>query len=74
MYKWSIDIILKSGYVLNCEYDGPEINSGDVANNLFNNKNPNEWIGFLSHNHTHNTLVVMGEIASVDIYERKDSK
>lgn len=71
MYRWSIDIVLKSGHVVKCEYDGPESNSGDAIMKLFGNKGNNEWISLFSHNHTHSTYVVVGEIASVDIYERK---
>ena len=70
MCRWSIDILLKSGKVVNCEYDGPEHNSGDVILKLFQGRNANEWISLYSHGKTHSTYVIVGEIASVDIYER----
>ena len=72
MYKWCIDIVLKgSGVILPCIYDGPENASGDVMWKLFSNKNSNDMIGLAGNNGKSNTFVQAGEIASIDIYERK---
>lgn len=68
MYNWKIDILLRSGSVVNCEYMGPESNSGDVILKLFQGKSANDWISLYSHKQSHSTYVVVGEIASVDIY------
>lgn len=68
MYNWKIDILLCSGSVVNCEYVGSERNSGDVILKLFKGKSANDWIPLYSHKQTHSTYVVVGEIASVDIY------
>lgn len=71
MYNWCIDVMLKTGTTLKCEYDGPESHSVDVAKKLFHGKQPQDWVGLLSHKGTHNTIIVVGEIAAVDLYERK---
>ena len=74
MSKWNIDIVLKnSGVILPCIYDGPEVNSVDVMEKIFCNKQPNEWIGLNGNNGHSNTFVLVGEIASVDIYPRKEN-
>lgn len=70
MYRWNIDITLKSGKQISVVYEGKEQNSGDVANKVmaggFNSMN-----GFNDHTRTHNILVLVGEIAALDIYEYK---
>lgn len=71
MYKWTINITLKSGVVKYCEYDGIEYNSGDVITKLFNGKNSNEWVSLYSNGQRASTYVVVGEIAAIDICERK---
>lgn len=73
MYKWNIDIRLKSGMIVNCEYDGPESNSDDVILKLFQGKQPYEWVPLYTHKQTGCRYIVVGEIAAVDIYERKGS-
>lgn len=72
MYKWSVDIILKgSGVILSCIYDGPERDTTSVMEKLFRGKLANEWVGLSCNNGKSNCFVCVGEIASVDIYERK---
>ena len=72
MYKWNIDIYLKgSGIVQRCKYEGPESNSSDVIINNFNNKPPNEMIAFRSDNDKSQIFISVGEIAAIDISERK---
>lgn len=70
MYRWNIDITLKSGKQISVVYEGKEQNSGDVANKVmaggFNSMN-----GFYDSTRTHNILVLVGEIAALDIYEHK---
>lgn len=73
MYKWNIDIVLQgSGVILPCIYDGPESNSYDVVLKLFQNKRDNEWVGLGCNNRNSQAFVKVGEIASIDIYERKE--
>ena len=73
MYKWCIDIVLKgSGVILPCIYDGPENHSHAVVEKIFHGKAANEWIGLGCNNGKSHVFVAVGEIASVDIYERKD--
>lgn len=68
MYNWQVDIILKSGKQITVMYQGPEKNSGEVANKVMaggmNNMN-----GFYDTTKTHNILVLVGEIAALDISE-----
>ena len=72
MYKWNIDIFLKgSGVVKHCMYEGPESNSADVFMELFNNKPTNEMLGLSSDDRKVQIFILMGEIASIDISERK---
>ena len=74
MYKWCIDIVLKgSGVILPCVYEGREDSSDDVFFKIFTNKQPNEIIGLGGNNGKSNTFVLAGEIASVDIYPKKES-
>lgn len=73
MYKWNIDIVLKgSGVILPCIYDGPESNSYDVVLKIFQSKADNEWVGLGCNNGNSQAFVKVGEIASIDIYERKE--
>lgn len=74
MYRWVIDILLKSGAFLTCDYDGPEKCSAEVVTKLFGRKQPNDWIPLHSHTKDHITYVVIGEIAAIDIYERNDDE
>ena len=68
MYSWCITIILKySGFVLKCEYEGPENNSMDVAMKIFSDKQPNEVIGLRAYKAAKQVFVVAGEIAAYDI-------
>lgn len=71
MYKWNIEITLKSGKTLSVFYKGPEINSGDVANLVLKGGNYS-MNGFLDRTGTHNILVLVGEIAALDISECKE--
>lgn len=68
MYKWMIDIYLKSGTKFECAYQGKEDNTHDVAAHLFGNKAPNDTLGFMSQEMYHNVFVVASEIAAFDIY------
>jgi len=72
MYKWNIDITLKgSGVVKRCKYEGPENTSSDVIINQFNKKPPNELIAFRSDDNKSQVFISVGEIAAIDISERK---
>lgn len=70
MYRWRIVITLKSGKELTVLHEGKEANSGEVANRVmagdFNTMN-----GFYDATKTHNILVLVGEIAALDISEWK---
>ena len=73
MYNWNIDIVLKgSGVILPCIYAGPESNSYDVMLKLFQDKKDHEWVGLSGNNGKSQTFVCVGQIASIDIYERKE--
>ena len=75
MWKWNIDIYLKGcNEPRRCVYTGPETNSGDVMIKLFQGKNPYDWVDLCSADKEAVTYVAVGEIASIDIYERKDKK
>lgn len=69
-YRWLIVITLKSGKEITVMYEGPEVNSGEVANKIFANGN-NSMNGFYDTTKTHNILVLVGEIAALDISEWK---
>ena len=72
MYKWCIDIILKgSGTVVHCIYDGPESNSLAVVKNIFQGKQASEWVALSGAVGKSQTFITVGEVASLDIYERK---
>ena len=66
MYKWRIDIILKSGKELTVYYHGVEINSTDVANKVLAG-NENTMNGFSNEDGTKNVLIKIGEIAVASI-------
>lgn len=68
MYNWNIDIWLKSGVKLECVYHGEEDTTTDVANKLFTGKPANEMVGINGRKHSHNVLILIGEVAAVDIY------
>lgn len=70
MYRWNVDIILKSGKQISVIYEGKEVNSGDVANKVMAGGTLSMY-GFYDHTKTHNILVLVGEIAALDIYEYK---
>ena len=44
MYKWNLEITLKSGVVVKCEHNGPEKDSYDVMKKYFQGKQPYEWV------------------------------
>lgn len=68
MYAWCITIILKcSGFVLKCEYEGPENNSMDVAMKIFSGKTANEVIGLRAYKAAKQVFVRADEIAAYDI-------
>lgn len=72
MYKWCIDITLKgSGTVIHCIYDGPESGSLDVIVNIFQGKKHDEWVALRGVTGKSQTFITVGEVASLDIYERK---
>lgn len=72
MHKWNIDIILKgSGVILPCLYEGKEDNSVDVMNKLFFGKQLTDLIGLQGNNGHSHTFITAGEIASIEIYEKK---
>ena len=72
MYNWNVDIVLKgSGVILPCIHAGPESISVDVMKKIFQGKASDEWIGLAGNNGHSQTFVNVGQVASVDIYERK---
>lgn len=67
-YKWIIDIVLKSGYKLKVEYEGPEDLDVDVANKLFFGKSSASLIDFCcTSNCSQHVFVTAGEIAAFGI-------
>jgi len=70
MYRWDVEIILKSGKQISVMYEGKEVNSGDVANKVMAG-GMNSMNGFYDSTRTHNILVLVGEIAAIDISEHK---
>lgn len=67
MYKWKIDIILKSGKELTVYYAGEEDNSNGVANKVLKSTTANTFNGFSNEDNTANILVCVGEIATISI-------
>lgn len=70
MYRWNVEITLKSGKQISVIYEGRESNSGDVANKVMYG-GTNSMNGFYDSTKTHNILVLVGEIAALDISEYK---
>jgi hypothetical protein len=68
MYKWMIDIYLKSGVKLEGIYNGPEDTPLDVMNKTFAGKPIMDVIGFDGRTDTNHIYVLVGEIAAFDIY------
>lgn len=66
MYKWLVDIILKSGKTVTVLYEGPEKDTTGVANKIVAGGS-NSMNGFMDTTGTHNILVMVGEIAALDI-------
>lgn len=72
MYKWNIDITLKgSGIVKRCMYIGPESGSGDVIRKLFQGKHATDYVDLYGESDKTVTYICTGEIAAIDISERK---
>lgn len=68
MYKWLVVITLKSGKQIEVIYEGSESQSGEVANKVMTG-GLNTMNGFFDKTKTHNILVLVGEIAALDISE-----
>lgn len=68
MYQWLVVITLKSGKQLEVIYEGKEAQSGEVANRVMAG-GANTMNGFFDKTKTHNILVLVGEIAALDISE-----
>lgn len=66
MYKWKIEIILKSGKELTVYYEGTESNSYDVASKILVG-DLNMMNGFGNKNGTKNIYIRLGEIAYASI-------
>ena len=66
MYKWKIEIILKSGKEVTVYYEGVENSSGDVANKVLAERE-NTVNGFSNKDNTKNIFINISEIASAAI-------
>lgn len=66
MYKWKIEIILKSGKEVTVYYRGDENNSNDVSNKVLTGPE-NSLNGFSNEDRTKNVFVKLGEIAAASI-------
>lgn len=66
MNSWLIVITLKSGKEIEALYEGPEANSGEVANRVMNGGSMT-MNSFYDKTKTHAILVLVGEIAALDI-------
>ena len=66
MYKWKIEIILKSGKELTVYHGSDKNNSRDVANSILAG-DCNAMNGFSDKNGTKNIFVKLGEIAAASI-------
>ena len=73
MYRWNVDITLKSGKTINVMYEGIDNASSSVANKIIAGGS-NNMNGFYDSTRTHNILVLVGEIAAIDISEYKECK
>ena len=69
MYQWKIVLHMSSMQALTGYYEGPEKNSGDVANRVIAGAS-NEFFGLYGDKQkTRNLLVKKGEIVAADISE-----
>lgn len=66
MYKWKIEIILKSGKELTVYYQGYENDSLKVANKMLTG-NDNSMNGFNNKDDTEHIFVKIGEIACASV-------
>ena len=66
MNNWLVNITLKSGKELTVIYEGSETQSGEVANRVMAGGSLS-MNGFYDTTKTHNILVLVGEIAALDI-------
>lgn len=66
MYKWKIEIILKSGKELTVYHEGNENNSSDIARMVVAG-DINSMNSFANKDKTKNILVMAGEIAAMSI-------
>lgn len=66
MYKWKIEIILKSGKELTVYDENELVDSGKVAERFFAGRD-DEVVGFANKDRTKNILVRRSEIASMAI-------
>lgn len=66
LYKWKIEIILKSGKELVGYYKGEESDSKAVSDKFFVG-NKNELIGFYNEDETKNIVILRDEIAAMTI-------
>lgn len=66
MYKWKIEIVLKSGKEITVYYHGDENNSNDVFGKVLAWPE-NSLNGFSNEDRTKNVFVKLGEIASAAI-------
>lgn len=66
MNQWLVVITLKSGKDIEVIYEGKETQSTDVANKIMAGGTMT-MNGFLDKTKTHNILVLVGEIAALDI-------
>lgn len=67
MYKWIIDVTLKSGEKINGLCCCDCINSNDVAKLLLNKKDSNTFINISDITNTDNIFIRYGEIAAINI-------
>ena len=68
MYRWRIDIILKSGKEMAVIYEGEESNSMEVASNQFFSKRPSAIADFKGTKEcSQHVFVTVGEIAAFGI-------
>ena len=66
MYKWKIEIILKTGKELTVYYKGNEIDSGKVAEKMLTG-NENTLNGFINKDGSQNIFVRIGDISVASI-------
>lgn len=66
MSSWLVVATLRSGREVTVLYEGPETNSGDVANKVMAGGSLT-MNSFYDKTKTHNILILVGEIAALDI-------